>query len=322
VQYKIIANQNIQISALSFGCSRLGKALYEDNTIRGRRILDSAYEQGINFFDTGPNYCYGDSEKILGEFVKTKRQNIIISTKGGLKLSPGGLLAKPLRPIFKFIRPFLKKSEALKIGHPKRVDFSPKFLNKLLNQSLKRLQTDYIDIYKLHNTDKQILQDERIPPFLEKLKSSGKVRLTGVSVMDIDDMKFCTYLDHIDIIQCPLNYYNYKPSRHTVLERMRDRGIAIIARMPFERGLLTSTNMVNSGYRRGEENNEILKRKNRLIQKYNVSDIQLALWFLKDLGLTDSILFSTFKMAHLKQNIDSYLDNVPSGFSWKNLVSD
>ena len=320
MDYKHIKPIDLKVSALSLGCSRLGRSFYEDTRKKGNHILSNAFDLGINFFDTANAYCYGDSEKILGSFARDKRDKIIISTKGGFKLSRGAQIAQHIRPLFPILRPILGKQKQPKKLQKKKVEFKVQFLQQYIEGSLQRLKTDYIDVYKLHNPDKDALQSQEIPAFFTRLKEKGLIRFAGLSVAAFEDLKLCTYLDEIDVVQCPLNYANYKPEYDHLLTRLNEKNILVVARMPFERGLLTSTNRINTGKTRGYKSEQTKDLKTAFTKKYQVSEIQTALWFLKRLKTVHSILFSTFNLNHLKENIAVYHQEIPQDINWQDLT--
>ena len=120
--------------------------------------LFKALELGITFFDTAALYGYGHSEKLIGEVIKGARQRVIISSKVGYKNFKG------------------------------EQDFSPAYIRESLELSLKRLQTDYIDAYQLHDPTLALLEsDARILETMESLKREGKIRAVGISVRSPDD---------------------------------------------------------------------------------------------------------------------------------------
>jgi len=310
----------IKISGMSFGCSRLGKALYEDNTKNGLEILKLAADLGINYFDTATNYTYGDSEKLLGKFYKSTDRKLVISTKGGTKLSDKGQIAAYLKPLFKYIRPFINKNSQ-KMKSNKTFNFSADFLEKKVDLSIKRMGIKTIDIYKLHNPDEGVLKGKEIPLFFENLKKMEKVTLTGLSLRYLSDIKKCNYLDAVDILQFPMNYLEFNNEDLDLLSSLKEKKIGLIGRTPFGRGVLTPSDKINTGGKRGKRIDSVIGRKKELIQKFNINEILLAIWFLKDMDFLDSILFSSFNPVHLRENIEYYESSVPDSFCWKDVVN-
>ncbi|NNF33784.1 MAG: hypothetical protein HKN68_06730 [Saprospiraceae bacterium] len=309
----------IKISELSFGCARLGKSIHEDNSGVAHNIIDLAIDLGINYFDTASNYSYGDSEKILGSYLKKTDKNIIVSTKGGMELSHLAKYGLFLRPFFKYIKP-LAKSNQVKSKNTKITDHSIQNLSLSLKRSSKRLGLSPIPIFKLHNPSPEVLKNPGIPAFFNTIKEKEKVTLTGISISSITEIESCTYIDEIDIIQFPINYLEFKPEHYDILLDLTEKNIGLIGRAPFKRGLLTSANHIKTGSERGFVDQRITARKAEICREFSIDEIQLALWFLKDLRLLDSILFSSFNPHHLKENVNYNEATIPVSFSWKDLV--
>lgn len=311
--------EGVQVSKLQFGCSRLGKAVKEDTTKIAPKILNQAFESGINFFDTAANYSYGNSEKILGDFIKDKQDQVVVSTKGGTMISNKAKAARFLSPVYNFVRPIVKSSKALK-KHSKRFNFDHGYLSETLDRSLERLQRKSVDIYMLHNPIPQVLEDVSTNKLLASFRSEGKAKLTGYSLNKVDHAHSMKSLDDIQVLQVPFNYYNYNSEHHDILLDLRSKGIKLVVRAPFERGLLTPYNEVTTGGKTGKKDEDFRRRKEALKLKFGISEVQLALWFLKDLDIADSILFSSFNSDHLKNNIEVAVEKIHENFSWKDLV--
>lgn len=152
MHYRVLGKTGISISELGLGCSRLGKSFFLDNRKASARILEEAFEKGINFFDTARNYGYGTSEEAIGRAFRHNRSKVIIASKGGYLPSTlgryGRLLTPFIMPFRCLIQPLRKplKGKTQKVG-----DYSPAYIKRALEESLKSLQTDYIDIYQLHS---------------------------------------------------------------------------------------------------------------------------------------------------------------------------
>ena len=188
MNYRKLGKTELTVSEIGFGCQSIGGGLYYKNDIETIRTLNKAYDEGINFFDTSDHYSLGESEKLIGRTFKEKRDKIIIGTKTGTLYSQSALVLLKTRA---FIRPFGKYLRALKIylhlmrANQKRKDFSPEYLIEAVENSLKRLHTDYIDIYQLHKPSKEILKNGEFIETLELLKRQGKIRYFGISCQEI-----------------------------------------------------------------------------------------------------------------------------------------
>src|SRR4029077_9204970 len=111
--------------------------------------IDAAIEVGVNFIDTSDAYGAGYSETLLGKALKGKRDEVILATKGG------NVMVGPNRG--------------------KRV-FDPEYISRDMDESLQRLQTDYIDLYQLHNPTVEVIERGAVWEVLERAKRAGKIR--------------------------------------------------------------------------------------------------------------------------------------------------
>lgn len=158
MKYRSLGNTNIQISEIGFGAWGIGgmtpgASSYgpTDDDISGR-ALSCALDNGVTFYDTSNAYGDGHSERLIGKAFSKVREQVIVATKVGL----------------------------IKYGVP--LDFSAQAINTSLNQSLERLQTDYVDLLQLHNPPPDVIENgDEILECLDRLKSAGKVRAFGVS---------------------------------------------------------------------------------------------------------------------------------------------
>ena len=149
-----LSGTDIQVSRIGFGCDALGE--FGWSGIDSTEIISSievALDSGINFFDTADIYGYGRSEKNLAIALKGKRDKAIISSKFGMRPQEGG---------------------------GSYLDSSQDWIYQAVEESLNRLQTDYIDLYQLHWWDKKT-NPEDIIDALEKLKEKGMIRAYGIT---------------------------------------------------------------------------------------------------------------------------------------------
>jgi aryl-alcohol dehydrogenase-like predicted oxidoreductase len=213
-------NTGLMVSPITFGAwsiggpAELGGVQVGWSGVKDEESLDAlnaAFDAGINLYDTADAYGNGHSENLLGEAFKNRRDKVIISSKVGLVDSGGQGL---------------------------RLDFSAKHIKEGCEGSLKRLRTDYLDIYLLHLVlDKVPLTDEA-KGALEDLKAAGKIRHYGVSVQ----------FPHQGTEQLDKNFgdsmmIEYSPLKRKgvveVLDAAKSRGVGVITRGALEKGLLS-----------------------------------------------------------------------------------
>ncbi|BCD22974.1 hypothetical protein BC30090_1871 [Bacillus cereus] len=128
MKYTKLQKAGLHISKLGLGTNAVGGYnLYADvNEGEGKQLIEEAMEQGITFFDTADSYGFGRSEELVGEVLKGKRHEVVFATKGG-------------------IQPLLNGEVYM--------NNEPSYLRNAVENSLRRLQTDYIDLYYLHFTN-------------------------------------------------------------------------------------------------------------------------------------------------------------------------
>ncbi len=173
-------NTNLEVSNIIYGCMNLGEIwgdepLTKEIIDKGLRAINTALDEGINFFDTADIYARGKSDLVFSEIFKQKpglRDKIVIQTKCGIRF-PG----EP-NP-----------------NSPHRFDFSYEHITNSVNESLKRLKTDYVDILLLHRPD-PLIEPEEVAKAFDELKGNGKVRHFGVSNHSAFQIEFLQkYLD-------------------------------------------------------------------------------------------------------------------------------
>jgi len=165
MEFRKLGSSELEVSAIGYGAWGIGGAPFwktEGDEASKRSIL-KAYDSGINFFDTAPVYGFGRSEQLLGKALKSVRDKVVLATKCGLVWEK-----EALGSISKVAR---KES-----------------LFKEIDQSLERLQTDYIDLYQVHWPDVETPQAETMEALL-KIQSEGKIRYIGVSNYSVDQMQ-------------------------------------------------------------------------------------------------------------------------------------
>jgi aryl-alcohol dehydrogenase-like predicted oxidoreductase len=176
----------------------------------GKEMVRTAINNGINFLDTA--YIYGPerSEQLVGEVIKEKgnRSEIVIATKGAHKLVDGKMV----------------------------FDNSPAFLKESVESSLKRLQTDYIDLFYIHFPDNETPKDEAVGA-LKELKDAGKIRAIGVSNFSIEQLKEANKDGYVDVVQSEYNLFK-RGAEKDLLPYTSENNISFIPYFPLASGLL------------------------------------------------------------------------------------
>jgi aryl-alcohol dehydrogenase-like predicted oxidoreductase len=153
MEYRLLGRSGLYVSAFSFGSMTFGGGMSGDVGLdEARAMVDLCLDAGVNLFDTADVYSGGRSEEILGQVLKGRRQDVLIATKAFGPMSPG----------------------------PNGQGLSRKHLMDAFDASLRRLSTDYVDLYQVHNFD-GLTPMEEILRTLDDLVSAGKVRYIGHS---------------------------------------------------------------------------------------------------------------------------------------------
>ncbi len=215
MQYRDFGNTGIKVSEVGFGTWAIGSnehgnsyGLVEDKV--ALEALQKAFDLGCNFFDTADVYGWGHSEELLGRAFKGKRDRVAIASKVGSDFYQG-------------------------VGFQ---TFTPDYIRFALEKSLKRLKTDYIDVYQLHNPPLKVINRPATYEVLRELKKEGKIRAWGLSVFDHIEGFAALAVAGPDSLQVPFNIFNEKPGSE-LFPKAREKGCAVIAREPLANGFLT-----------------------------------------------------------------------------------
>jgi myo-inositol catabolism protein IolS len=207
-----IGKTDIYVNPIGLGTNAVGgHNLYPNlNEEVGKDLVRSAINNGVNFLDTAFIYGPGRSEELVGEVIREsgKRNELIIATKGAHKL----------------------------VGDDVLLDNSPAFLKQAVEESLKRLQTEYIDLYYIHFPDESTPKDEAVGA-LKQLKDEGKIRAIGVSNFSIDQLKEANKDGYVDVLQGNYNLIQ-REAEQDFLPYTSANNISFIPFFPLASGLL------------------------------------------------------------------------------------
>lgn len=241
MKYNRLGKTDLLVSELGLGCQSLGGGLYYRNKDESLAMVRAAADSGVNFFDTADHYSQGLSEQWLGEALKGRRQDVILATKAGTRYTPLGSLASRARPL---LRPFGRWLHPMKIAFhnmraaQKRQDFSCRYLTRAVEASLKRLDTDYLDLFQLHKPSPAELQTGEWQDALNTLRKQGKVRYFGVSCATVEDAILCLGNQDIASVQIGTSLIDMDRVVQFLNEAQR-QSLGVIARNPRSQGHLT-----------------------------------------------------------------------------------
>lgn len=216
-----LGTSELYVSEIGLGCMSLGR-----DEKHARSLIDQALELGINFLDTADLYDQGLNEEFVGRALKSRRNDIILATKVGNRFEVG------------------------KDGW--WWDPSKKYIKEEVKESLRRLGTDYIDLYQLHGGTIDDPIDETIEAF-EELKQEGVIRYYGISSIRPNVIK--EWLKRSNIVSIMMQYSLLDRRPEEWFSLIQEHNVSVIARGPLAQGLLTerplekaSERVKNNGY--------------------------------------------------------------------------
>jgi aryl-alcohol dehydrogenase-like predicted oxidoreductase len=236
-----LGSTELEVSHLGLGCQSLGGGLYYRDDREAVRLLHRAADAGINFFDTADHYGLGESESLIGKAFRERRNTVVLSTKIGTTYSPIAVMALRARPL---LRPFSRRLRGMKVRlHQLRAaqrsyDFSPAYLQRAVDASLRRLGTDYLDLLLLHKPPAEELERGDCLDALARLQSAGKVRYYGVSCDGVADADIALRHPQVSAIQITVSLLE-QAALPEILPRAKAANCGVIARNPRGQGHLT-----------------------------------------------------------------------------------
>ncbi|WP_145024489.1 aldo/keto reductase [Paenibacillus sp. Y412MC10] len=212
-----LGTSELNISEIGLGCMSLGT-----DEAQAERIVHAALERGVNFLDTADLYDSGRNEEIVGKAIRGRRQDVVLATKVGNRRIPGkeGWVWDP----------------------------SKAYIRSAVKESLRRLQTDYIDLYQLHGGTLDDPIDDTIEAF-EELKQEGVIRYYGISSIRPNVIREYVKRSGIVSVMSQYSILDRRPEEE-VLPLLADNRISVIARGPVASGVLTEQGgaKVTKGY--------------------------------------------------------------------------
>ncbi|TDB49797.1 MULTISPECIES: aldo/keto reductase [Bacillaceae] len=286
----LLNKANLEVTQIGLGTNAVGghnlfTNLDEEN---GKNLVKEALNLGITFIDTADVYGFGRSEELVGEVIKPYRSELKIATKGAVEK--------------------LDNSTT-------RINNKPEYLRVAVERSLKRLQTDYIDLYYLHYPDNETPLIEAIGE-LSRLKEEGKIGSIGISNVNLSQLKEANEHNNIDVIQSPYNMLE-RSAENDLLPYTREHNISFVPYGPLAFGILggkytRSLNLPDGDWRKGEPLfqsemflstlNKVEKLKDIAISKgASLSNLALA-WLLAQEGI-DTVIPGGKRADQVKENI-------------------
>jgi len=203
---------SLNVSALGLGCMGMSSVYGPADETESMRVLHRYVELGGNFLDTAEVYGPYKNEELLGRFLREiPRAKIVVATKFGFRFRPEGISG---------------------------VDGSPENARRVCDASLKRLGTDYIDLYYQHRVDPAVPIEETVAAMAD-LKKAGKVRAIGLSEAAPETLRRAAALHPIAALQSEYSLWTRDVETNGVLSTCRELGIGFVPYSPLGRGFLT-----------------------------------------------------------------------------------
>lgn len=230
---RTLGRADITISAMGLGCWAIGGPFRDTAFLNGEpvgwgqvddaesiRAIHYALDRGINFFDTADNYGCGHSERILGQALAGRRDQVVIATKFG--------------------HTFNEQTREITGANA-----SPDYIRQACDASLRRLNTDYIDLYQFHRGEHDPGEAEEVRDVLEQLVAAGKIRWYGWSTDDTERARVFSAGPHCAAVQHRLNILH---DNAAMLALCAEQNLASINRSPLSAGILTGKFNVDSQF--------------------------------------------------------------------------
>lgn len=281
------------VSAIGLGCMNLSHAYgVPPSAEQGERVLRAALDAGVTLFDTAALYGFGKNEELVGRVLKPHRREITLCSKGGLAGVPDA------------------------DGVLKRViDGRPETLRRNCEDSLRRLQTDVIDLYYLHRWDKKVPIEESVGA-MSRLVEEGKVRTLGLSEVSAATIRKAQAVHPITAVQNEYSLWTRNPEIGA-LAACRELGIAFVAFSPVARGFLCDavhdvSTLEPKDIRRTmprfeaanhAQNLKLLPPYKALAQRAGCTPAQLALAWLLHKGQDIIPIPGTTRVEHLQEDL-------------------
>jgi 1-deoxyxylulose-5-phosphate synthase len=291
MEYRTLGKTDLKVSRLSLGAMTFGGQVAEEGAIR---MVDRCLEHGVNFYDTANVYNQGKSEIILGKALRGRRHQVVLSTKVRGKMGE----------------------------EPEDVGLRRPAIRRAIDESLKRLGTDYVDLYYLHQPDWDTRIEETLAT-MEDLVREGKIRYPAVSnyaAWQIVQMLW--YCDNHGCVAPTVSQPMYnllaRGIEQEYLAFCREYGVAVVAYNPLAGGLLTGKHLSNAAPAAGTrfDGNKIYLDRYwhnayfdaqcevaAIAQRAGTTTIQLAFRWLLTQQAVDCVLLGASSVSQLEENL-------------------
>ncbi len=290
MKFRKLGRTNLDVSEIGFGAWAIGGTSYGSTDDRvSSRAVKRALDLGVNFFDTADIYGNGHSEQLLGKLFQGIRKELFIATKGG----------------WDFYH-----------GKERKKEMGASYLKEALHQSLKRLKTDYVDIYHLHNPDLETIREGEIFKTLDEFKREGKTRFVGISIHEVDEAKEVILSGGSDTVQLVYNMIEQEV-RPQILPLAKKKNVGVIAREPLACGFLTGKYTKDSVFGKNDHRKRWTKEELKeeleeveavkfMADRYKTTLAQVALKFVLSRGEVSVVIPGAKTPEQVEENIRAH----------------
>lgn len=283
-----LGRSGLRVSALGLGCMGMSEFYGPSEEARSLETLDRALELGVDFWDTADMYGSGDNERLLGRALRVRREKVVLATKFAV----------------------LRDEE----GNFTGVSGRPDHVREACEASLKRLGTDYIDLYYQHRVDPEVPIEDTVGAMAE-LVEQGKVRYLGLSEAGPETLRRAASVHPIAALQTEYSLWS-RQLEDEILPTCRTLGIGLVAYSPLGRGFLTGKiqsldDLAEDDWRRNnprfqeenlQENLDRVARLRELAGDKGCTPAQLALAWVLHQGLDVVPIPGTRSPQRLEEN--------------------
>ncbi|MBV9142029.1 MAG: aldo/keto reductase [Pseudonocardiales bacterium] len=292
VTQRCLGRSGLTVSALGLGCMGMSYAYGAADRTESLATIRSALDLGVTFLDTADIYGAGENEKLVGEAIAGRREEIVLATKFGVLLDPA-------------------------TGRPAGADGSPGYVRAAIDRSLTRLGVDHVDLYYQHRPDPDVPIEETVGAMAE-LVAAGKVRHLGLSEASAATIHRAATVHPITAVQSEWSLFS-RDIEAAVLPACRELGIGLVAYSPLGRGLLTGAftstdELATDDFRRTqprwqagnlEANLKLLGQVRAIAAHYDATPAQVALAWVSARGEDVVPIPGTKRRRYLQENVES-----------------
>ena len=298
MQLRQIGTTEIEASAVALGTWVMGGWMWGDcDDSLAERAIQTSLDAGINMIDTAPIYGFGRSEETVGRAIRgRKRDSIVIASKCGLFWDNAPL--PPNTGEWHCYSDDAGRTETLEKYAVYRW-LRPDVLRRGVEDSLRRLKTDYIDVMQIHHVSDRTTPIADAMGVLEEMRKEGKIRAVGISNATRSQFdEYCQY-GTLDVDQERYSMLDRKVEENGLLEGCKEKDVAFFAYSPLENGLLTGKLDPTRAFKRGD-----LRLGNPKFSKENITKVNLALDALSEIARHYDLEVGQFAIAWILSRYD------------------